>query len=258
MTVGSPVDICVLAGVNNKRRPSRPSPLSHRVGACDGCDDGDGQRLLLWPVHTHVPQAKGVLPGEVPIRGVRAQHLATVRPENKVCRVCGSHPAVWANGLNAASTLACAGLLGTRRVRTWVRTRFAGLHPGQTKNGRRRQLNAGEGLQRIRWLGCRNRPTSEPDSVTVKTSVLAGTCDRGWSKTGQNGEGVQKRDEHRLTHRTQFHVTLYTRARERASREVTTTCVRCVRGAEVLARGSRDLTPLAADHTTLYIRSPVS
>ena len=32
-----------------------------------------------------------------------------------------------------------------------------------------------------------------------------------------------------LTHRTQFHVTLYTRARVRASRKVTTTCVRCVR-----------------------------
>ena len=32
-----------------------------------------------------------------------------------------------------------------------------------------------------------------------------------------------------LTHRTQFHVTLYTRARARASRKVTTTCVRCVR-----------------------------
>ena len=32
-----------------------------------------------------------------------------------------------------------------------------------------------------------------------------------------------------LTHRTQVHVTLYTRARVRASRKVTTTCVRCVR-----------------------------
>ena len=32
-----------------------------------------------------------------------------------------------------------------------------------------------------------------------------------------------------LTHRTQLHVTLYTRARVRASRKVTTTCVRCVR-----------------------------
>ena len=32
-----------------------------------------------------------------------------------------------------------------------------------------------------------------------------------------------------LTHRTQFHVTLYTRARARASRKVTTTCVCCVR-----------------------------
>ena len=32
-----------------------------------------------------------------------------------------------------------------------------------------------------------------------------------------------------LTQLTQFHVTLYTRARARASRKVTTTCVRCVR-----------------------------
>lgn len=46
------------------------------------------------------------------------------------------------------------------KVRTWVRTRFAGLHPGQTKNGQDRKLNAGAGLQPARWLGCRNRPTS--------------------------------------------------------------------------------------------------
>ena len=45
-----------------------------------------------------MPQAKGVLPGDIPIRGARAQHCATVRPENKVCRVCGSHPAVRAGG----------------------------------------------------------------------------------------------------------------------------------------------------------------
>lgn len=31
-----------------------------------------------------------------------------------------------------------------------------------------------------------------------------------------------------LTHRTQFHVTLYARARVRASRKVTSSCVRCV------------------------------
>ena len=126
----------------------------------DGCDDGDGQRLLLSPAHAYMPQAKGVLPDDIPIRGARAQHCATVWPGNKVCRVCGSHLAVRVNGLNAASTLTCAGLLGKRRVRTLVRTGFAGLHPGARENGQGRKLNAGAGLQPIRWLGCRNRPTS--------------------------------------------------------------------------------------------------
>lgn len=77
-------------------------------------------------------------------------------------------------------------------------------------------------------------------------------------KKGQNGEGVQKRDEHRLTHRTHLYVTLYTRARARTSRKVTTTCVRCVRRAWVSEMASRNWTPLAADHTTLYTRSPLS
>ena len=49
---------------------------------------------------------------------------------------------------------------GMGKVRTSVRTGFAGLHPGQMKNGQDRKLNAGAGLQPIRWLGCRNRPTS--------------------------------------------------------------------------------------------------
>ena len=118
------------------------------------------QRGLTIPDPIVPPQAKGVLPGNIPIRRARAQHLATVRPKNKVCRVCGSHPALWANGPNVASALAFAGLLGTRRVRTWVRTGFAGLHPGQTKNGQDRKLNAGAGLQTICRLNCRNRPTS--------------------------------------------------------------------------------------------------
>ena len=109
MTVGSPGHICAFAGVNNKGRPSQPSPPSHRARACDGCDDGDGHRLLLWPAHAYMPQAKGVLPGDIPIRGARAQHFATVRPENKVCRVCGSHLAVWASGPKARSARACAG-----------------------------------------------------------------------------------------------------------------------------------------------------
>ena len=109
MTVGSPGHICAFAGVNNKGRPSQPSPPSHRARACDGCDDGDGHRLLLWPAHAYMPQAKGVLPGDIPIRGARAQHFATVWPGNKVCRVCGSHLAVWASGPKARSARACAG-----------------------------------------------------------------------------------------------------------------------------------------------------
>ena len=52
--------------------------------------------------------------------GARAQHFATVRPENKVCRVV----------------------------------------PRPHENGQERKLNTGAGLQPIRWLGCRNRPTS--------------------------------------------------------------------------------------------------
>ena len=52
------------------------------------------------------------------------------------------------------------GMAATWKVRTLVCTRFAGLHPGQTKNGQDRKPNAGAGLQPILWLGCRNRPTS--------------------------------------------------------------------------------------------------
>ena len=63
---------------------------------------------------------------------------------------------------------------GMGKVRTWVRTRFAGLHPGQTKNGQDRKLNTGAGLQTICRLNCRNRPTSEPDSVTVEGSYWRG------------------------------------------------------------------------------------
>ena len=157
MTVGSPGHICAFAGVNNKGRPSQPSPPSHRARACDGCDDGDGHRLLLWPAHAYMPQAKGVLPGDIPIRGARAQHFATVRPENKVCRVCGSHLAVWASGPKARSARACAGWRQRGRCEPWC---VPGLHPGARENGQARKLNAGAGLQPIRWLGCRNRPTS--------------------------------------------------------------------------------------------------
>ena len=152
--------MCACFRPNREEAPSQPSPSSHWAIASDGCDDGDGHGLLLWSEHAHMPQAKRVLPGHHAMRGATAQHCATVWPENKVCRVCGSHLGVRVNGLNAASTLTCAGLLGKRRVRTLVRTWLAGLHPGARENGQGRKLNAGAGLQPIRWLGCRNRPTS--------------------------------------------------------------------------------------------------
>ena len=140
MTVGSPGHICVIGGVNDKGRPSQPSPLSRWAGPCDGGDDGDGHRLLLWSGKAVMPQAKGVLPGEVPIRGARAQHFATVRPENKVCRVCGSHLAVWASGPKARSGRASAGWCGRRKARTWMRTWVAGLHSTARKRpGRKTQ-----------------------------------------------------------------------------------------------------------------------
>ena len=159
MTVGSPGHICAFAGVNNKGRPSQPSPPSHRARACDGCDDGDGHRLLLWPAHAYMPQAKGVLPGEGAIRGAQAQHCATVWPGNKVCRVCGSHLAVWASGPKAQSLRAYAGWRQRRRCEPWC---VPGLQvcTRPHENGQGRKLNAGAGLQPIRWLDCRNRPTS--------------------------------------------------------------------------------------------------
>lgn len=76
------------------REPGKPGTIytSWWVIDRDGGDGGDGHRLLLWSVKAVMLQAKGVLPGDIPIRGARAQHFATVWPENKVCRVCGSHP----------------------------------------------------------------------------------------------------------------------------------------------------------------------
>ncbi len=75
------------------------------------------------------------------------------------------------------------GMAATRKVRTFVRTRLAGLHPGETKNGQDRKLNAGAGLQPIRWLGCRNRPTSlcarsDASDTVQRNSLYACTCAR--------------------------------------------------------------------------------
>ena len=157
--VGPPGDICAFACVNNKRRPSQPSPLSQRAIDRDGCDGSDGHRLLLWSAHAHMPQAKGVLPGDIPIRRAQAQHLATVWPGNKVCRVCGSHLAVWASGPKARSARACAGWRQRGRCEpSCVPGSQVCTRPHE--NGQGRKLNAGAGLQSIRWLDCRNRPTS--------------------------------------------------------------------------------------------------
>ena len=38
-----------------------------------------------------MPKVKGVLPGEIPIRGERAHGWPTVRVQTKVCRGCGLH-----------------------------------------------------------------------------------------------------------------------------------------------------------------------
>ena len=84
--------MCACFGPNREEAPSQLSPLSRQAIDCDGCDDGDGQCLLLWSARAYMPRAKRVLPGENPIRGAQAQHFATDRPENKVCRVCGLHP----------------------------------------------------------------------------------------------------------------------------------------------------------------------
>ena len=45
-------------------------------------------------------------------------------------------PGTWASGLNAAPVLAWVEWRGIGKVRTWVRTRFAGLHPGRAKTAR--------------------------------------------------------------------------------------------------------------------------
>ena len=116
-------------------------------------------------------QAKGVLPARIAMRGARAQHCATVRPESKVCRVCGSHPAVRASGANAQSAWACTESCVGQTVQTWVRTGFAGLHLGRTK----------------------------------KTPGKKTQCWRGVAADSPPGlqKSVHQRYEHRLTHRTQ-------------------------------------------------------
>ena len=154
------------------RARGRKPTYSTKPTLCAGCRD------LQVPASDarHPAQAKGVLPARIAMRGARAQHCATVWPGNKVCRVCGSHLAVWASGPKAQSLRACAGWRQRRRCEPWC---VPGLQvcTRPHENGQGRKLNAGAGLRLIRRLDCRNRPTSEPDSVTLEKSVLAGACD---------------------------------------------------------------------------------
>ena len=152
---------------------------------CDDRDVGDGHRLLLWSAHAYMPQAKGVLPGEVPIRVARAQELASSRPENKVCGVCGSHLAARVDGLNAASALAGAGLLGKTRVRTLVRTGFAGLHPDARENCQGRKLKAGAGLQTL----CRQIEGNRPARPSADQSPLEKSmATRGYASSQEKNQ----------------------------------------------------------------------
>jgi len=52
----------------------------------DGCDGSDGDYLLLWSPHGYMPQVKGVLLSENPMRGATAHGWPTVRVQTKVCR----------------------------------------------------------------------------------------------------------------------------------------------------------------------------
>ena len=61
----------------------------------DGCDDGDGQRLLLWPAHAYMPQAKGVLPGEGAIPG-RKRSISP--PSGQETRFAGFAVRTWQCG----------------------------------------------------------------------------------------------------------------------------------------------------------------
>ena len=83
--------IPVSGSVNNRRSSSQPSPLSHGVVACDGCDGCDDHSYCYGRREGGIVQAKGVLPGDKPMREATARHCATVRVQTEVCRVCGLH-----------------------------------------------------------------------------------------------------------------------------------------------------------------------
>ena len=82
--------IPVFGDVNNRQPSSQPSPLSRRAVFCDGCDDRDDHSYCYGRRGVYA-QAKGVLPGDKPMREATARHCATVRGQTEVCRVCGLH-----------------------------------------------------------------------------------------------------------------------------------------------------------------------
>ena len=109
---------------------------------------------------------------------------------------------VWARGAKARSARACAGWPQRGRCEPWCVPGSQVCTPAKRKTARK------------------------------ENSMLARVCSRfaGWV-----AEIGPRAFAHRLTQQTHFYVTLHTRARARAQRQVTTTCVRCVRHAGVSA-----------------------
>ena len=134
--------------------------------------------------------------------------------------------------------------------------RFA---PGSV--GQRASALSCAGWRERRWCEPRCVPglqvctPAKRKTARIENSMLARVCSRFARWVAEIGP---RAFAHRLTHRTHLYVTLYTRARVRASGEVTTTCVRCVRSAGLWARASINWTPLATYQTTRYTLSPLS
>lgn len=107
----------------------------------------------------HPTQAKGVLPGRIAMRG-RERSISP--PSDQKTRFAGFAVRTWLCGPAGRKPSHCGSVrdggnaeganLGACPV-----CRFA---PRPHENRQGRKLNADAGLQPIRWLGCRNRPTS--------------------------------------------------------------------------------------------------
>jgi hypothetical protein len=149
------------------------------------------QRGLTIPDPIVPPQAKGVLPGDIPIRGARARRFDSVRVQTKVCMVCGLHPGrpgQW------AESRANTGVGGAVRNAEWCEPRCvpgSQVRTPSTKNGQERKLNAGAGLRPISRWNRENRPMSKPETVIVGKPALARVCWLLVVESWQNGEGTQ-------------------------------------------------------------------